>query len=86
MFPSIGGVERGKFITGWFNASDPPQTKVTCHPTRAKVKEVGWWADRRAERSEPQAQKRFHKLLDRKANVTYGKILFIHSFSDAHMC
>ena len=56
-----------------------------CHPTRAKVKEVGWQADQRAERSEPQTQKWFHKLLDRKANVTSGKILFIHSFSDAYM-
>lgn len=79
-------MERGKFITGWFNASDHPQTKVTCHPTRAKVKEVGRQADQRAERSELQAPKWFHKLLDRKANVTYGKIMFVHPFGDAHTC
>lgn len=42
----------GKCIMDCFNAADFLQAKVTCHPTRAKVKQVCWQADRRTERTE----------------------------------
>ena len=74
-------MKRSKFITAWFNASDLLRAKVTCHPTRVKVKEVGRQADQGAERAELQTEKGFQKLLDSKANVKYEKVLFIYSFN-----